>query len=299
MTAARVAERGLRKVELWLVTPERSARALRLRSLRRRVRAPGGTRRGAAHRALSRRRARGRVWRWCRPARPARGPVVTLPRLAGPVLAGLPHDPEGFIPADLHGLVEGEHDVYAAGDATASPIKQGGIATQQADAAAEAIAARAGARHRSRAVPSRPARAASHRGLRPRYLRRTAAGPAATRSAPRSRHSGGRRARSPAAGSPPTWRCTTRSSRPGEGAGESTDLARDHGGARPDSVPPGARQRPAGEPSAHRTVVPRCRRRSRSRERPSEERRARACRAARSPPPCGGRVEARCRRRGR
>ena len=46
---------------------------------------------------------------------------------------------------DLHGLVHGEQDVYAAGDATESPIKQGGVATQQADAAAEAIAARAGA----------------------------------------------------------------------------------------------------------------------------------------------------------
>jgi sulfide:quinone oxidoreductase len=34
--------------------------------------------------------------------------------------------------------------VYAAGDATDFEIKQGGIACQQADAAAEAIAARAG-----------------------------------------------------------------------------------------------------------------------------------------------------------
>ena len=36
-------------------------------------------------------------------------------------------------------------DVYAAGDATAFPIKQGGIAAQQAVAAAQAIAADAGA----------------------------------------------------------------------------------------------------------------------------------------------------------
>jgi sulfide:quinone oxidoreductase len=35
--------------------------------------------------------------------------------------------------------------VYAAGDATSLPIKQGGLACQQADAAAETIAARAGA----------------------------------------------------------------------------------------------------------------------------------------------------------
>jgi sulfide:quinone oxidoreductase len=41
--------------------------------------------------------------------------------------------------------VHGVEDVYAAGDATAFPVKQGGIACEQADAAAEAIAARAGA----------------------------------------------------------------------------------------------------------------------------------------------------------
>ena len=35
--------------------------------------------------------------------------------------------------------------MYAAGDATTCAIKQGGVAAQQADAAAEAIAARAGA----------------------------------------------------------------------------------------------------------------------------------------------------------
>jgi sulfide:quinone oxidoreductase len=71
--------------------------------------------------------------------------VVSLPRLVGPRLPGLPANADGFIPVDLHGLVSGEEDIYAAGDATTSPIKQGGIATQQADAAAEAIAARAGA----------------------------------------------------------------------------------------------------------------------------------------------------------
>jgi sulfide:quinone oxidoreductase len=36
-------------------------------------------------------------------------------------------------------------DVFAAGDATTFPLKQGGLATQQADAAAEAIAAAYGA----------------------------------------------------------------------------------------------------------------------------------------------------------
>jgi sulfide:quinone oxidoreductase len=80
--------------------------------------------------------------------------VVGLPRLHGPSLPGLPHDPEGFIPTDLHGLVDGQSDVYAAGDATTFPIKQGGLAAQQADAAAESIAARAGADVEAR--PFRP-----------------------------------------------------------------------------------------------------------------------------------------------
>jgi sulfide:quinone oxidoreductase len=71
--------------------------------------------------------------------------VVTLPALRGPALPGIPHDDEGFVPVDAHGAVHGAEDVYAAGDATAYPIKQGGLATQQADAVAEAIAARAGA----------------------------------------------------------------------------------------------------------------------------------------------------------
>jgi sulfide:quinone oxidoreductase len=71
--------------------------------------------------------------------------VVALPRLEGPRIAGLPHDAAGFIPVDPSGRVRGAEAVFAAGDATAFPIKQGGLATQQADAAAEAIAAAAGA----------------------------------------------------------------------------------------------------------------------------------------------------------
>ena len=44
-----------------------------------------------------------------------------------------------------HGRVAGLQRVYAAGDGTAFPIKQGGLATQQADAVAETIAAAVGA----------------------------------------------------------------------------------------------------------------------------------------------------------
>jgi sulfide:quinone oxidoreductase len=71
--------------------------------------------------------------------------VVTLPLLTGPGVQGLPADSEGFLPVDRYGRVNGVDDVYAAGDATNFTIKQGGIACQQADVAAEAIAARAGA----------------------------------------------------------------------------------------------------------------------------------------------------------
>jgi sulfide:quinone oxidoreductase len=70
--------------------------------------------------------------------------VIALPRLEGPRIAGLPHDAAGFIPTDRHGLVKGLSDVYAAGDATAFPLKQGGLAAQQAGAVAEAMAQRAG-----------------------------------------------------------------------------------------------------------------------------------------------------------
>lgn len=71
--------------------------------------------------------------------------VVALPELFGPKVRGLPAAEHGFIPVDVHGRVRGVDHVYAAGDATNFPVKHGGVASQQADAAAEAIAAAAGA----------------------------------------------------------------------------------------------------------------------------------------------------------
>ncbi len=70
--------------------------------------------------------------------------TIALPIPAGPAIAGLPADPDGFIPVDEHGRVQGVDDAYAAGDATTFPIKQGGLAAQQAVAAAETIVARHG-----------------------------------------------------------------------------------------------------------------------------------------------------------
>ncbi len=69
---------------------------------------------------------------------------VTIPRLMGPGLPGLPQDDMGFIPIGRHAEVIGVNDVFAAGDATTFPVKHGGLASQMADAAAEVIAARAG-----------------------------------------------------------------------------------------------------------------------------------------------------------
>jgi sulfide:quinone oxidoreductase len=70
--------------------------------------------------------------------------IVTEPRLAGPRLRGIPCGRDGFMHTDLYGRLAGIDGVYAAGDATAFPIKQGGLAAQQADAVAEAIAASIG-----------------------------------------------------------------------------------------------------------------------------------------------------------
>ncbi len=74
------------------------------------------------------------------------GRIVALPQLFGPSTPGVPGGPEGgFIPIDAHCAVPHLKRVWAAGDATDFPIKHGGIASQQADTAARAIAAMAGA----------------------------------------------------------------------------------------------------------------------------------------------------------
>lgn len=71
--------------------------------------------------------------------------VVTLADVVARPLPGLPVDRAGFVPVDLHGRVAGEPGVYAAGEVTSFPLRQGGLATQQADAVAETIAAACGA----------------------------------------------------------------------------------------------------------------------------------------------------------
>jgi sulfide:quinone oxidoreductase len=71
--------------------------------------------------------------------------ALALPVITGPAVAGLPADEHGFAPVDEFGRVRGVPDVYAAGDGTDFPVKQGGLATQQADAVAAHVASRLGA----------------------------------------------------------------------------------------------------------------------------------------------------------
>jgi sulfide:quinone oxidoreductase len=99
--------------------------------------------------------------------------VVALPRLRGPALRGLPHDADGFVPVDGFGRVRGADAVWAVGDMTARPVKQGGLAAQQADVAAADIAARLGAP--VAVEPYRPSLAGVLlTGEEPEFLRRRA-----------------------------------------------------------------------------------------------------------------------------
>jgi sulfide:quinone oxidoreductase len=70
--------------------------------------------------------------------------VVALPVSRGRRIAGLPADADGFLPIDLLTRVGSCDDIYAVGDGANFPLKQGGIACQQADIAAEDIARAAG-----------------------------------------------------------------------------------------------------------------------------------------------------------
>lgn len=71
--------------------------------------------------------------------------VLALPVIRPREITGMPRGRDGFLDVDEHGRVRGVADVYAAGDGTAFPVKQGGLAAQQADAVVHHVAARAGA----------------------------------------------------------------------------------------------------------------------------------------------------------
>jgi sulfide:quinone oxidoreductase len=101
--------------------------------------------------------------------------IVTVPRLLGPRLRGIPCVRDGFIHTDAHGRVAAMEGVFAAGDATDCPIKHGGLAAQQADAVAESLAAAVGAEIDPQ--PFRPVlRGLLLTGRSPRFLRADVSG---------------------------------------------------------------------------------------------------------------------------
>jgi sulfide:quinone oxidoreductase len=169
LTAGYLTDRGTRGVQIVLVTPEERPLALF-----------GGEASTAIREVLEIRGielelgAAPIAWQDGRLALAGRVSIeadaaVALPRLLGPALAGVPHDGAGFIPTDDEGRVVGATDVYAAGDATQFRPKQGGLAAQQADAVAAAIAADAGAAVEP--MPFRPVlRGLLLTGFVPRYL---------------------------------------------------------------------------------------------------------------------------------
>jgi sulfide:quinone oxidoreductase len=71
--------------------------------------------------------------------------VVALPRLVGPRIPGMLCDGEGFLLTTSFGRADGQRGVYAVGDGSDQPVKQGGVGAQQALSAASHIAMRAGA----------------------------------------------------------------------------------------------------------------------------------------------------------
>ncbi|HYM53975.1 MAG TPA: FAD-dependent oxidoreductase [Solirubrobacteraceae bacterium] len=96
--------------------------------------------------------------------------VVAAPKLRGPRITGLPADQWGFVTTDARGTVVGLPDVYAAGDMTSFPIKQGGLAAQQADLIAQRIASNQGTAIAQSRV-HRVLRARLVGGANPVYLR--------------------------------------------------------------------------------------------------------------------------------
>jgi sulfide:quinone oxidoreductase len=142
MAAAHLADHG-RHVNVALATPER-----------RPVEAFGAAASAAVEEML---RFRGIAFHSARPVRFQDGRLllaggdtiqadaaVALPAPIGPMLDGLPSAAGGFLPVDDHGRVRRAPHVYAAGDVTDFGLKQGGMAAQQAEAAATTIAAELG-----------------------------------------------------------------------------------------------------------------------------------------------------------
>jgi len=113
--------------------------------------------------------------------------AITLPRLEGRRIGGIPHDGDGFVPVDELGRVVGLENVYAAGDVSSLSFKQGAFATQQADTVAEAIAAAVGVALEPRPAPPQ-VRAVLWTGRGPQYLSDGNGGGDGRGSSPSQRH---------------------------------------------------------------------------------------------------------------
>jgi sulfide:quinone oxidoreductase len=175
LTAAHLEARGIRNVELTLVTPEEQPLQLfgppASAAVRELLAARGVSVRAGA---FAEEVADGEL-RLIPDGRIPAERVVALPRLRGAPIDGLPQTVHGFVPVDAQCRVRGLEDIFAAGDITSFTVKQGGIATQQADVAAASIAAAAGADvtpQRFRPV----LRGLLLTGGEPRYLRREMTG---------------------------------------------------------------------------------------------------------------------------
>ncbi len=176
LTATRMAERGIGDVELTVATPEPEPLApfgAAAGALLRGLLADRGI---ALHTGACAESLHGGVLELSGGALLEVDEVVALARLQGPRLRGLPADADGFITVDEHCRVRGLAGAYAAGDGAAFAVKQGGLAAQQADAAAEAAAADLGLHVSPR--PFEPLlRAMLLTGVAPMYMRSDPAAP--------------------------------------------------------------------------------------------------------------------------
>jgi sulfide:quinone oxidoreductase len=101
--------------------------------------------------------------------------VVALPALIGHAVRGLPLGRTGFVAVDEFCRARDMDDIYVIGDMASHRVKQGGLAAQQADCAAAAIAHAAG--EPVAVEPYRPVlRGMLLTGQAPLYLRNPPAG---------------------------------------------------------------------------------------------------------------------------
>jgi sulfide:quinone oxidoreductase len=80
--------------------------------------------------------------------------VLAIPMLRGRTIKGVPAHHDGLIDVDARCRVKGLDRVWAVGDCTSLPLKSGGLSAEQADVAAQDIAALSGAAVEARSFDS-------------------------------------------------------------------------------------------------------------------------------------------------